>query len=300
MAGRARLMAAVAAAAAALALLLPSDLLNSCRSFPSKYFAPFNTATELVLNAIISAIVLSILLSDRSYRGLQALGCCITSSFTLLVTVVALKEALNDPTCSRHPNSVSGHVAFHLFALASLRDCVSVARGSSLLGTLRQLHPIATCVLLCNTYLGGYHSLLQMLLGVAVFALFYLLHALASPWARASPLRCALASATAFTFTIGLALSLPHERIPSRLWLLLVYFALASPFAMRVQSHWNCYTISLLLPPQELARTSFCHRIVVTGGTSGIGDRQRRQVQSCRREWLCAFRFSRELGARGV
>ena len=211
------------AAAAALALLLPPEFLNSCRSFPSKYFALFNSATELAINLIISAIVLIILLVDRSYRALQALGCSITSSFTLLVVVVVLKEALRDSNCSRHPNSVSGHVAFHLYALMSLRECIKVARGSSLLGILRRLHPIASCLLICNTYLGGFHSLLQMLLGFIVFASFFSISLLSSAWTRSGPLRCAIASVIIFAIFICVAISLPYERLPSRLRLHFLY-----------------------------------------------------------------------------
>jgi hypothetical protein len=147
---------ALACAAAALTYLLPSNTLDTCLSVASEYFKPFNAATEAFLNTIVASIVLLVLLWDRSYRSLQALGCSITSSFSLLVVVVVLKEALRDTSCSNHANSVSGHAAVHFFALMSLRDCLSNASSSHWLATLRRIHPIAMSIVLTNTYVGGY------------------------------------------------------------------------------------------------------------------------------------------------
>ncbi len=233
-----------AASIAALALLLPHAALDSCRSFPSHHFKSFNIATEVLLNAIIAAIFLTITLFDRSSRSIQALGCSMTASLTLLVAVTALKEILRDTTCSHHANSVSGHVAFHVFAVLALRDCVVVGRRGALITTLQRLHPLAALAVLCNTYIGGceaafhlhslhsdtvcntstrYHSLRQMLLGLLLSSLFFALYALSSIWMRAEPLRCALASASAFVIVIGIAVSLPNDHIPVRLGQLLMY-----------------------------------------------------------------------------
>ena len=119
------------ATAAALTMILPPNVLDVCQSFPNRHFVAFNAATEYTLNIVIVALVLTVAGSHRSVRSLQALGCSITSSFTLIVLVVALKELLRDSNCSRHANSVSGHVAFHLFAnvLSCLDSCTRLWRA---------------------------------------------------------------------------------------------------------------------------------------------------------------------------
>ena len=71
---------------------------------------------------------------------------------------------------------------------------------------------------MCNTYIGGFHSLRQMLLGFLLFALVYSVYVLSSNLIRASPLRCTLASAATFVVVAGAAAGLPHEFIATRLF----------------------------------------------------------------------------------
>jgi hypothetical protein len=217
---------AFACVAAALACLLPPDTLDTCLSVASQYFKPFNAATEAFLNTIVAAIVLLVLLCDRSYRSLQALGCSITSSFSLLVVVVVLKEALRDTSCSNHANSVSGHAAVHFFALISLRDCLSNTCSSHWHTALRRLHPIVMSIVLTNTYVGGYHSLRQLLLGFILSSLFIVVYLASSSWMRAHTLRCTIVSALTFAAVTSVAMTLPHEQIPLRLRHLFMYAVL--------------------------------------------------------------------------
>jgi hypothetical protein len=235
------LIAMLAAAAALLLLLLPPHLLDTCQSFPSPMFPSFNRATELSLNAVLSAVFFGVLCIDRSHRALQALGCGITWSFTQWIVVLVLKQLLHDTACSRHANSVSGHVAFYLFVLMALRDCASEARGScrSWWPVLLRLQLVLTCMLLCNTYMGGFHSLRQMLFGYILFALSFALYAPASSWMRARPLRCTIASACAFAVVAGVAVSIPDEDILPRMRRFFVYPA---PAHTHVHTYTHAHT----------------------------------------------------------
>jgi len=234
-----KIIALLAAAAAVLLLLVPPQLLDSCHSVPNQFFPAFNAATDMSLNAILCVIFFGILCLDRSYRALQALGCSITWIFTQWIVVLLLKELLNDNSCSRHANSVSGHVAFYLFVLMSLRDCAGEARSSyrSWWNKLLRLQLILTCMLLCNTYMGGYHSLRQMMLGFIVFALSFCVYASASGWMRARPLRCAIVSACAFALAAGVAFFIPHEHIFPRLQQFFMYITLSSTHFLRALRH---------------------------------------------------------------
>lgn len=290
-----RPIVAFTCAAAASAYLLPPDTLDSCLSVASEYFKPFNAATEACLNAIVAAIVLLVLLCDRSYRSLQALGCSITSSFSLLVVVVVLKEALRDNSCSKHANSVSGHAAVHFFALMSLRDCISNARSSYWLITLRWLHPIAMSIVLTNTYVGGYHSLRQLLLGFILSSLFIVVYFASSGWMRACTLRCAIVSAFTFAAVTSVAMSLPHEQIPLRLRhlfmcaLLPQHAYLCSPVhlllfvALVLPSNRVAPCDSHLILVQIMAHPRVPHRPVAAALASHLGLRRRSEGEGgCR------------------
>jgi hypothetical protein len=168
-------------------------------------------------------IILSL---ERSCISLRKLGLFFTSSFSQMLVVAFLKEVLNDTSCSKHANSVSGHVAFHLLAVVILRDCVSAARGSWFLALLRRLHPISTSILICNTYLGGYHSLRQMSYGFIVFAFSYNAYVLFLSKECAPKVQNAIFTACFCILITCVAFSLPPDNIYSRIRQLLMYPAL--------------------------------------------------------------------------
>jgi hypothetical protein len=148
---------------------------------------------------------------------------------------------------------VSGHAVVHFFALMSLRDCISNARSSHWLITLRRLHPIAMSIVLTNTYVGGYHSLCQLLLGFILSSLFIVVYFASSGWMRACTLRCAIVFAFTFAAVTSVAMSLPHEQqIPLRLRHLFMCAVLPQHAYLSSPVHLLLF-VALVLPLNRVA-----------------------------------------------
>merc|ERR1711879_1113371 len=101
---------------------------------------------------------------------------------------VTLKTLINDCNCNVHANSVSGHFAFFTFYMLAhplLAAYLPRPHTSSYSGWIWLFVPayiiffVGASITLSNTYLGGYHSLRQVIYGsmfsAAAFHLFCLL-----------------------------------------------------------------------------------------------------------------------------
>lgn len=128
--------------------------------------------------ASLSAVALLLFLSRRRSTPLLAPDWALVVDFifaalwfmaTYLICVW-LKDYLDDSICSTKPNSVSGHVCMHVFAAFALlfvgKERAVLCRLSGVLYTGAFL-TVCLCSLavLQRTFLSGYHSPRQMILG---------------------------------------------------------------------------------------------------------------------------------------
>ncbi|KAI5514021.1 hypothetical protein TVAGG3_0773950 [Trichomonas vaginalis G3] len=123
--------------------------------------------------------------------------------------VFALKSLLNDRTCSLKPNSVSGHTFYNIFFIIAswvLFRSDKEQKPFYLFILLLALN-FSLCANIVVTYVGGYHSIRQMLYGgvssIIVYLLYHLVSKLRQTWNMLTILGLSILITTFFGLFIG-------------------------------------------------------------------------------------------------
>jgi len=247
-------------------------LLLTCLALLTCFDLSMRLDTKLISRRFVRWHLRSLFLI--AYTGLWWLGTYMSAHNVDMV--------INDRLCSRHGslNGISGHLTFYLFWILTLgwfvqfnasthvdwehffdpRLYLNALRSNTLLSVLAACYLVFVAVSLMvvsHTYLGGYHSLRQMLLGalLAVFSHWTLCnvfdHVLLAPREQRERVRSLLAALVgvyvAFSWMLEAFLLRYHPDRQSRLISLLEYLFLALCTVVAVGTYGS------LRPPQQHA-----------------------------------------------